>query len=148
MVDATNWPPGPRRIGAIARFLAYAMACIVGIDVILNQTTRAGGHAGVTTISAIGAIVALGGAFAAAGVINRRWRMEFVAIAAIGGALAVYGLIDWMIVLFIRPEMPVRGPAIVSAVFWLLVYRGAGLYVFSRTATRAKRLRRSSGSER
>lgn len=141
MPDSAEWPPLPKRIGAIARFLAYVMMCLVGVSVVSDVPGNPGEHFGSATITVIGAVCALSGAAAAAGVINRLWRLEFVAIGCIGGAVFVYSAIDWFIVLFVHPELPIRGPAVVTAVFWLLVYRGAGLHVFSRTAVRARRRR-------
>lgn len=142
MPDRANWPPRPRRIVTGALALAYSMFSIVGWSTVTSQTGPPSGTPVARTIVTIGIIVGLGGAAAAVEVLRRKWKSELRAIAGVGGAMFVYNVLDWINVLFVHQEMLLRGPALVTGAWALLVARGGYLYVFSVTTVETKRLRR------
>ena len=148
MPDSIDWPPSARRIGGVALFLAYVMALIVGVEVVYRQPPSVEGYTGHVAVVTIGAIVASAGLTGAVARIYRLWRMEFLAVTALGCALFIYNVIDWIAALVVFPESPLRGPAIVAFAFWMCVYRGAGLYTFSKRTARVKAYRRRAGRAR
>lgn len=148
MPDSIDWPPLARRIGGLSLFLSYVMAFVVGLDVVFTQPITVESRVGHGTVVTIGVICGLAGATGALARATGLWRVEFVAVTAIGCALCIYNLIDWFGAIVVFPERPLSGPAIVSFAFWMAVYRGAGLYTFSKRTIRAKVLRRSAGRER
>lgn len=144
MPERVNWPPFPRRVGTAALVLAYAMLAVAGVDTVIDQTQHVSTRFGSTTIITIGLIAAIGGAVAAVEALRHRWKSELRAVAGVGAALIVYSVFDWFLVISTFPDKSLRGPAVLTTAWALLILRGAHLYVFSLSTRAAKRLRASS----
>lgn len=138
MPDRTSWPPPWRYALTIVYVMAYTHIMAAGIDVAVGALGGVGVQIGHLSTDVIGLLAAGWSAMAMIGQLLERWRWEFYSIGALVGSLLAYNTVDWLVVLVVHPNAPIRGASVTSAVLWLLLARFISLWVFNRRAVQVR----------